>query len=149
MTASIWSTPPGLAFSAFPALTLLRFMHNHHLLQLLDRPTWLTIEGGSHNYVRRVVSKLPDGALRLGDAGNVHKVRRDGEKWIVHVGDHSEHFHRVIFACHADTALALLDESSDPDASAALANFKFSENEAVLHADEQVSARVPRSIAQH
>lgn len=140
MTASIWSTPPGLAFSAFPALTLLRFMHNHHLLQLLDRPTWLTIKGGSHNYVQRVVSRLPDGALRLGDAGSVTKVHRDGEEWVVHVGNRSERFDRVIFACHADTALSLLDGSADPDASAALANFKFSENEAVLHADERVSA---------
>jgi predicted NAD/FAD-binding protein len=46
MTTSIWSTPPSECASGFTARSILRFMHNHHLLQLTGKPNWLTIAGG-------------------------------------------------------------------------------------------------------
>ena len=48
MTAAIWSTPPDTCALDFPAHTLIRFMHNHHLLQVTGKPKWLTIPGGSY-----------------------------------------------------------------------------------------------------
>lgn len=64
MTAAIWSTPPDKLFGDFPAHTLVsirsdlgvchshdalqvRFMHNHHLLQVTGKPKWLTLQGGT------------------------------------------------------------------------------------------------------
>ncbi|KAG8682462.1 hypothetical protein FRC09_016758, partial [Ceratobasidium sp. 395] len=47
MTAAIWSTPPDTCALDFPARTLIRFMYNHHLLQVTGKPKWLTIPGGS------------------------------------------------------------------------------------------------------
>jgi predicted NAD/FAD-binding protein len=47
MTAAIWSTPADKCWQDFPAVTLIRFMHNHCLLQIFDRPVWRTIDGGS------------------------------------------------------------------------------------------------------
>ena len=63
MTAAIWSTPPDKCATDFPARTLvstltpvphmtsliesqIRFMRNHHLLQITGKPKWLTIKGG-------------------------------------------------------------------------------------------------------
>lgn len=48
MTAAIWSTPADQAALDFPATTLIRFFHNHHLLQVEGKPKWLTVEGGSY-----------------------------------------------------------------------------------------------------
>lgn len=47
MTGAIWSTPADQAALDFPASTLIRFFHNHHLLQLTGKPSWLTIKGGA------------------------------------------------------------------------------------------------------
>jgi predicted NAD/FAD-binding protein len=46
MTAAVWSTPPDVCALGFPAKTLIRFMYNHHLLQITGKPSWLTIKGG-------------------------------------------------------------------------------------------------------
>lgn len=146
MTASIWSTPPSIAFSSFPAVTLLRFMHNHHLLQILDRPQWLTLKGGSQNYVRKVMSSVPIQRIHHGKQGQGRVVRvvkdDNGSQWLVHTHSGERHtFDRVVFACHADTALSILDDQlkkSDPRRRL-LSSFQFSKNEAVLHADERVS----------
>jgi predicted NAD/FAD-binding protein len=46
MTAAVWSTPPDVCAIDFPAKTLIRFMYNHHLLQITGKPSWLTIKGG-------------------------------------------------------------------------------------------------------
>ncbi|CEH12499.1 hypothetical protein CBOM_00477 [Ceraceosorus bombacis] len=141
MTACIWSTPPGLAFSAFPALTLLRFMHNHHLLQILDRPVWLTIKGGSKNYVDRILAKLPEAALKVGEEGTVVSAKRDegtGE-WMIKTRNGAEHvFDRVVFACHADQARAILQGTTSKALESTLARFHFNKNVAVLHSDENL-----------
>ena len=46
MTAAIWSTAPDQCWRDFPARTLVRFMHNHGLLQVFGRPLWRTVSGG-------------------------------------------------------------------------------------------------------
>ena len=35
-----------LVISDFPDKTLIRFMHNHHLLQITGKPKWLVVKGG-------------------------------------------------------------------------------------------------------
>jgi predicted NAD/FAD-binding protein len=35
----------------FPMVTLVTFMHNHCLLQVLGRPQWLTVDGGRYIFV--------------------------------------------------------------------------------------------------
>lgn len=139
MTAAIWSTPPDQAALDFPALTLLRFMHNHHLLQLLDRPAWLTIARGSHGYVNAILAKLPKQQLHL--RAGIESVRNEGGKVVlVRQGGEEETFDKVIFACHADTALAILEHGGGVtrEEREVLGGFTFGENRAVLHADVEV-----------
>ena len=55
MTACVWSTGPDKCALEFPALTLVRFMWNHHLLSTVaERPPWLTVEGGAKKYIDAV-----------------------------------------------------------------------------------------------
>ncbi|KAK9762652.1 hypothetical protein K7432_011414 [Basidiobolus ranarum] len=48
MTAAIWSTPPDKCSLEFPAYILIKFMHNHCLLQITNRPQWLTVKNGRY-----------------------------------------------------------------------------------------------------
>lgn len=141
MTAAIWSTPPDKAALDFPAFTLLRFMHNHHLLQILDRPTWLTLANGSHSYVNAVLAKLPKeqyhqnvkivSASTSSDSKLVTIESADGKK---HIFDH------VIFACHADQTFRILENGKGmtKQEREVLGGFEFGGNRAVLHADVEV-----------
>jgi predicted NAD/FAD-binding protein len=72
MTAAIWSAPPRQV-EEFPAAFLFAFLRNHGLLDLRDRPQWLTIPGGSRRYVAALAAPLGE-AIRL--ATPVERVRR-------------------------------------------------------------------------
>nr|XP_031863464.1 uncharacterized protein CI109_001340 [Kwoniella shandongensis]KAA5530536.1 hypothetical protein CI109_001340 [Kwoniella shandongensis] len=142
MTGAIWSTPADQAALDFPASTLIRFFHNHHLLQLTGKPKWLTVEGGSKRYIDAVLSKLAPENLHLnteivsvnsGDEGTegVTIVEASGQR---HVYDH------VILATHSDTTLSLLRSGggATPEEEKALASWGWSKNEAILHWDEKL-----------
>jgi predicted NAD/FAD-binding protein len=137
MSSAVWSTPPELMRS-FPAVSLLRFFHNHGFLGLDTQHPWLTVTGGSRAYVEKLVApwrsrlRLGDGAARVARAGRgVQVTTRSGTV---------EEFDRVILACHADQALSLL---ADPRAeeSRLLAEFKYQPNTATLHTDPSVMPR--------
>jgi predicted NAD/FAD-binding protein len=66
MTACVWSTGADKCALEFPALTLVRFMWNHHLLTTVsERPPWLTVHGGSKNYIDAVMRECRDGNSTL------------------------------------------------------------------------------------
>jgi len=50
MGAAIWSTDPQRMLG-FPARFLVRFMHNHGMLTVDDRPVWRVISGGSADQI--------------------------------------------------------------------------------------------------
>ncbi|HEY1786853.1 MAG TPA: FAD-dependent oxidoreductase [Verrucomicrobiae bacterium] len=134
MSSAVWSTPPELMLE-FPAVTLLRFFHNHGFLGLHTQHPWFTVVGGAKSYVEKMTTpfrakmRLLRGAVR---------VRRENER--VHVTDvlgQTEVFDAVICAAHADESLGML---SDPDLqeSSILGEFKYQTNTALLHTDESV-----------
>lgn len=141
MTAAIWSTPPDKAALDFPAFTLITFMHNHHLLHILDRPTWLTVKDGSHSYVNKIVDALPQKqhhhSMRIQSASSI----KDGKIELTTEAGETLEFDHVIFACHADTTLKILERGHGitNDERKILGGFEFSKNRAVLHADPEVS----------
>ncbi|KAF6747874.1 amine oxidase [Ephemerocybe angulata] len=143
MTAAIWSTPPGKCFLDFPAKTFIQFMFNHHLLQILGKPSWLTIQGGSHNYVKKILAKLPKEQLHLNSAivsASNRPVDESGSprsKVVLKTADGVEHeFDHVIFACHSDTALQILAAGDiTEDERDILGRFEWNKNEVVLHCD--------------
>ena len=130
MAAAIWSSSVRDILQ-FPAQTFLRFCLNHRLLQITERPQWRTVLGGSRTYVNAVVNQLADARLNT----PVTSIKR----YIDHVLVNGERFDAVIMACHAPTALQLLDTQADE--LAALGGFRYQTNQAILHTDIRLLPR--------
>jgi predicted NAD/FAD-binding protein len=129
MTACIWSCPPGQMLD-FPLATLVRFCDNHGLLQVNNRPQWFTVRGGARQYVQKILAQFPDARLRT----PVRRVVRHDSGVELHTPDGAIWFDQVIFACHSDQALALLDAPSDAEC-AVLGAIHYQPNRALLHTD--------------
>ncbi|KAJ9663609.1 hypothetical protein H2201_005570 [Coniosporium apollinis] len=66
MTAAVWSTGPDKCALEFPAVTLVRFLWNHHLLSTIaTRPEWRTIKGGTKKYMDAVMRDFPPKGVHL------------------------------------------------------------------------------------
>ena len=106
MSSAVWSTPPEKMLS-FPATTLLRFFHNHGFLGLHTQHQWWTVNGGSQEYVKRLVSPWrdphPDTTCKV-----IRLRRHDGGVTVTTSDGAAHQFDRVILACHSDQALQLL-----------------------------------------
>ncbi|KZT73872.1 FAD/NAD(P)-binding domain-containing protein [Daedalea quercina L-15889] len=137
MTAAIWSTPPDKCALDFPARTLIRFMYNHHLLQILGKPSWLTLEGGSESYVKQILSNLPASQLHLSTRiQSAKRVSQHGVELVTSSGETVIYDH-VIFACHSDSVLNILRTGGTVTAEEEriLGAFEWNKNVAVLHYD--------------
>ncbi|HMQ72946.1 MAG TPA: NAD/FAD-binding protein, partial [Rubrivivax sp.] len=146
MIGCIWSCPTDQMLR-FPVGTMIRFCHNHGLIQVSDRPQWHTVRGGSREYVRRIVAGLDDARL----ATPVRQVRRlppgHGGAGVMVVTDAGEErFDEVVLACHSDQSLALLADAA-PDERALLGAIRYQPNRAVLHTDAGVMPRSRRAWA--
>jgi predicted NAD/FAD-binding protein len=131
----------------FPIGTMIRFCHNHGLLQLSNRPQWRTVRGGSKHYVDKLVAAVSDARL----ATPVRAVRRlppgEGTAGVMVATDHgSERFDEVVLACHSDQSLALLADASAEER-AVLGAIRYQPNRAVLHTDTSVLPRRRRAWA--
>ncbi|RZS46893.1 NAD(P)/FAD-dependent oxidoreductase [Sphaerotilus mobilis] len=143
MIGCIWSCPTEQMLR-FPIGTLIRFCHNHGLLQVNDRPQWHTVSGGSREYVQRMRAQL--GTVRL--ATPVQAVRRlDAGGVQVHSAHGSERFDEVVFACHSDQALRILGDDASPAEREVLGAIAYHPNRAVLHTDVSLLPRRPRAWA--
>ncbi len=140
MSCAVWSTPPEHMLQ-FPAATLLRFFHNHGFLGLHTQHPWLTVAGGAARYVEKLSAPFRE---RIHLRRGVTQVRRANAK--VAVTDdsgHVERYDRVILACHADQALAMLGDA-DPRERSLLGEFKYQPNTALLHTDAAVMPSTAR-----
>jgi len=142
MGAAIWSTDP-TRMLAFPARFFVRFLHNHGMLTVNDRPVWRVVVGGSARYVERLVAPWRD-RIRLDSP--VREVRRVRNRVLVTALGTTERFDHVFFACHADDALRLLADPS-PAERQVLSAFTFQRNEATLHTDTRLLPRARRAWA--
>ncbi|MEI4473482.1 NAD(P)/FAD-dependent oxidoreductase [Frigidibacter sp. MR17.24] len=142
ISGAIWSTPVA-GMLDFPARPMLRFFANHALMSVSGQHQWLTVKGGSREYVSRLEASLlargveirrgsPVAAVRRPDDLAGPELRMDGGAW--------ERFDAVILACHADQALALLADPSEGER-AGLGAVRYQPNRAVLHADASVMPR--------
>ena len=133
MGAAIWSAPE-IVLEQFPIRFFLQFFNNHGMLSVDDRPTWRVISGGSATYVNRMMDKLGE---RTHLNSPVTSVKRD-EEGVTLVANGQEHrFDQVIFGCHSDQALAMLDDATD-DERIILGAIAYQKNDVVLHTDASV-----------
>lgn len=129
MLGCIWSCPTDQMLR-FPVATMIRFCHNHGLIQVVDRPQWYTVAGGARNYVRRMLESVAD--VRL--ATPVTAVRRQAGGVMVATAHGSERFDDVVLAAHSDQSLAMLADADEHER-AVLGAIRYHDNRAVLHTD--------------
>lgn len=132
MLGCIWSCPTDQMLQ-FPVATMIRFCHNHGLLQVNNRPQWYTVRGGSRHYVQRIIDQLSDVRLNTPVLG----VERDANGVWVSTAHGREQFDHVVLACHSDQSLALLSDASGEERSV-LGAIRYQPNVAVLHTDASV-----------
>ncbi|MGF1764937.1 NAD(P)/FAD-dependent oxidoreductase [Aliivibrio kagoshimensis] len=143
MGAAIWSTSL-LQMKAFQLRFFIRFFHHHGLLNVIDRPQWYVIPEGSRSYIEPLIKSFKQ-SIELNS--HIDSVIRERNGATIRFTDQSErHFDEVVFACHSDQALALLADPTFTELEV-LGAMRYSNNEVVLHADEQLLPRYKRSWA--
>ena len=139
MTAAVWSTAPDKASLEFPAITLIRFMWNHHLLSTVaKRPQWMTIPGGSRQYIDAVMASFPEDNVHVGSCVKSLRMLNDGPGVVLLSDGVEQLFDHVILATHADQALEIIQNTASAEEREILSGFGFSTNTAVLHSDLSV-----------
>lgn len=142
MISAIWSM--GLQETKqFPLKFLATFFHNHGLLDVLNRPQWYTICGGSSSYVKPLID-----ASRVSVKINsgVDRVERGADRVTVYYRDQYQRFDQVVIAAHADQALTMLANPS-PAEQRLLSAFEFTTNQVVLHTDTAILPHARRAWA--
>lgn len=133
MASALWSSP-SQSILDFPAKYLVAFMSNHHMLQIDNRPQWRVLENGSKSYIEAVVKRWKvDVQLN----SQINQVKRFADQVCVQTSSGEQFFDQVIFACHSDQALALLDAPSHAESSI-LGAICYQDNETILHHDASV-----------
>lgn len=141
MISCIWSCPIDQMLQ-FPIASLIRFCHNHGLLQIRYRPQWWTVAGGARQYVDVIINKLTRKRLN----SPIQRIERSENGVVLYVNGQHEHFDKVILACHSDQALSLLAQPSQAEASC-LRAIRYQSNMAVLHTDASVMPSKKRAWA--
>ncbi|MEM9012051.1 MAG: FAD-dependent oxidoreductase [Pseudomonadota bacterium] len=138
MGGAIWSTPADEMLD-FPAENFVTFFRNHGLMNGMEPGhRWRTVEGGSREYVRRLIGRLgPRAQIGIG----VRQVSRAGGRPLLRMDDGSEAaFDQVVLACHGPEARGLV-EDLDPQERAILSAFRTTPNRAILHSDPALMPR--------
>ncbi|HTU15518.1 MAG TPA: FAD-dependent oxidoreductase [Solirubrobacterales bacterium] len=137
LVSAVWSADPRQMWT-FPVGFLARFLDNHGLLSLRNRPRWRTVEGGSWSYVRALTEPFRD-RIRLN--APVERIRRlGGGVEVTPRGAGAERFDQVVVATHSDQALRMLADPTRAEREV-LGGIGYQSNEAVLHTDESLMPR--------
>ncbi len=135
MIGAIWSCSVEQMLE-FPIQTMVRFCHNHGLLQIQNRPQWLTVKGGSREYVKLLVAALEKYRVQFvrESVSRVNASQSENSQVEVVTSTGSHWFDEVVMACHSDQTLELV-HGIDQDARNILASVPYQKNRAILHTD--------------
>ena len=135
MVAAIWSMPQNLA-QKMPMALFLNFFKNHGLFKIKNRPQWYTVTGRSKVYVKKILQTISGEYFKNYE---IKEVLRNKNNVRLYYGSSNEYFDydKIVFATHADEALQLIKNPTEKEKNI-LINFKYKENIAYLHSDEQL-----------
>ncbi len=141
MMACIWSCPTAQMLQ-FPVSTMVRFCHNHGLLQITDRPQWWTVQGGARNYVEKITAGITDKRLNCAvrRIDYLEAATRGTASVRIHTDAGAERFDKVIIATHSDQALRMLAAPTALETET-LGAIHYQLNKALLHTDASVLPR--------
>ncbi|KAK3060268.1 hypothetical protein LTS18_008925, partial [Coniosporium uncinatum] len=142
MTACVWSTGADKCALEFPAVTLVRFLWNHHLLNTLEpRPPWMTIPGGSKRYLDAVMSRFPQERVQLNRPVQTLRNTNDGKVVLTFTDGTEDPFDRVVLACHGDQAMNIISSTATSTEKDIMSCFQTTPNLAYLHSDTSLLPR--------
>ena len=137
MIGAIWSARTRQA-ADYPAESILSFLSNHGLIEIVGRPRWRTVTGGSRSYVSKLAAPL---GSRIRLSSPVTLVVRSDDSVLVRTPQFDETFDHVVFATHSDQALQILGSEATLEERALLGAIRYEPNEAVLHSDTTLMPR--------
>ena len=143
MAAAIWSCPTQQMLD-YPFHTFARFCHNHGLLQITNRPTWMTVAGGSRVYVETLVRAIQTRGGVVHFETPVSAIKRTAEAVTVQTARGPESFDQIILACHSDQALKILGAEASAEEMRWLSKIRYQPNRAVLHTDPSLLPANPK-----
>ena len=111
MCGAIWSTSQNNVMK-MPLLSILFFLNNHGLLNLINRPKWRTITNGSHNYVKEIIKKING---KIYNNEKIRKVTRLKDFCLVEGKNFKRKYENVVFAIHSEDILKVLTNPSKPE----------------------------------
>ena len=76
--SSLWSCS-SQQFRSFPIRFVIEFLENHGMLKLANRPTWLTVTGGSQQYVKKITNLLGKNLFTTTAARKIYRKPRSVE----------------------------------------------------------------------
>jgi predicted NAD/FAD-binding protein len=133
MVGAIWSCTTQEMLK-FPIVTLAQFCENHGLLDIINRPQWFTVKGGSREYIHRVLEKLKDKGIPVQMDG-IHYLHRHANGVDLHLNSgHVKTFDEVVLACHSDEALSIIQDPTH-DEQQILGSIPYKKNIAFVHSD--------------
>jgi predicted NAD/FAD-binding protein len=137
MGMSVWSATE-TAMLGFPVHFFVDFFERHGFLNVNDRPRWRAVTGGSREYAKKLTAPY---AHNIRVSTPVAGIERTASEVLVRTrrGD-LESFDHVVLACHADQALAVLEQPTARETEI-LSAFAYQENEAALHTDPNMLPR--------
>ena len=144
LAAAIWSADP-VTVDRFPVATFCRFLNNHGMLSLGERPAWRTVTGGSRRYVEALTAPFA-GQIRTGTAVTSVERHADGIDVRTAADPAGSTFDRVVLAAHSDQALPLLADA-DPLEKEVVGAVRYQPNVATLHTDRSMLPRNERTWA--
>jgi len=144
MGSAIWSCPLG-TFEQFPVRFIVEFYLNHGILAIRDRPQWRVICGGSNTYVKALTASFSE-SIRI-NSPVISVARREQYVELCPSGGLPQRFDHVIFACHSDQALKILNKGATSTERELLSAFPYEQNVAQLHTDVSVLPRSQRAWA--
>lgn len=145
MAGAIWSMPQKDIMN-YPIKSLFEFFNNHKLLHgKKDRPQWLTVSGGSINYVRKIISFLEaNPKVKLFKNNGVKGIIRENEviKITDTEGNTSEVDH-IVFSQNPSKVVNILNDIQKKELDI-LGKFKANKNTAYLHSDETIMPKTKK-----
>lgn len=143
--AAIWSCGPSQILD-YPFLAFLGFFENHGLLELdmKKRIAWRTLLGSSRQYVNKIAQELND---KIKTNCPIQSVEKRENSILLHDVFGNEYiFDEVVFACHPNEALAMINQTNKLE-SEILGAITYSSNEVILHTDNNLMPMRKKSWA--
>lgn len=133
MACALWSGP-STSIKSFPIRYFVRFMHNHKMLSLTERPLWRVVKHGSKTYIEAFLDQFSGTVYTRSP---VTSIERNEKSVNIIVNGKSFAYEKVVMAIHSDQALSLLSDATDIERDV-LGHIAYEKNHVVLHTDTRV-----------